>query len=78
MSEFEVTLFLILAVYIPITLFVLGIVLLIIGIYLKSKKLLVYKKLFIIGGICLAVFLIIFLVIPFTMGLIGVGPGLSD
>ena len=78
MSEFEVTLFLSLTVYIPIMLFILGIVLLIIGIYLKSKKSLVYKKLFIIGGICLAVFLIIFLVMPVTMGLIGVGPGLSD
>ena len=78
MSEFEVTLFLSLTVYIPIMLFILGIVLLIIGIYLKSKKSLVYKKLFIIGGICLAVFLIIYLGIVFTMGLIGVGPGLSD
>lgn len=78
MTEYDLKLFVLFAVYIPIALFIIGIVLLIIGIYLKLKRSLIYKRILFIGGIFLTIFFIIFVVIPFIIGMIGVGPGLSD
>ena len=76
MSQTECNIYLIFA-YLPFVSILISVPLLIIGVVSKYKKTLVYKKCFFASGIFFAIFLLSLIAI-ISMGLIGIGPGISD
>ncbi|WP_277408317.1 hypothetical protein [Lacrimispora xylanisolvens] len=76
MSQTECNIYLIFA-YLPFVTILISVHLLIIGVVSKYKKALVYKKCFFASGIFFAIFFLCLIAI-IAMGLIGVGPGISD
>ncbi|WP_124067299.1 hypothetical protein [Clostridium sp. E02] len=76
MSKLEFVIYLIFA-YLPFVSIIAGIILLITGTVLKFKGAFIYKKIFLIGGIFIAIFFLCIIAI-LAMGFIGVGPGMSD
>lgn len=76
MSQTECNIYLIFA-YLPFVSILISVLLLIIGVVSKYKKTLVYKKYFFASCIFFAIFLLCLIAI-ISMGLIGIGPGISD
>ena len=76
MSQTKYMIYLIFA-YLPFVSFLISMLFIIIGVISKYKRKLIYKKYFFASGIFFAIFFLCLIAI-IAMGLIGVGPGVSD